>query len=1039
MKYQHYVAFEKSSTGDNPEIEQINQKIKSNIDRWDKVTAEIYGKGDFAGKPSPTAGRHDELKNELDAIYSEKRDLETKKTAIERASKIGTTEPPKHIVKISPEYAKLMERRKVLHPGSRGSMKWYVNERGEVIYGDRPAGIMHLTDIEKLARPSFATLSKIEGLDKNIKEITTSLDESKQKTIEMFLDFYKQKGTLLTKQDYMRELREVIKKMGVDDIQYERLKLGSMTYEQIKQLRESLKTDLNGILNQNPELKKEILKKGMEFKAEAEKARQEKAAKESISSEEQAKQKEIENKKREAEELAAKIAAMTPEELAKYEETQKEGAVNTAIIQDVLNGNITDQNVIKGIAALKNAGVLRIMNRGINKGQLQIDPKILNDIKYRMDKDEVTAFPLFMATGIYDESHKEVANVGVEKEKYKNEDGTYSKYVVGNDRFYEQKLGTPDYKHGYTSYRWADDQAMHMNEFLEKICAEINSYNAGKSRRLDLIAGGGEPGETLEIGGEEKDISKIIADTEKDRQDMLAAQENSIYTLPENFNKSLMRSGDLDEYQKKGVNWILTAKRGVLAFDTGLGKTLTTIAAGAELLNRKEVPRVIIYAPVSLMYQWKEEIDKWTKGYKAAIIIGTPEERTKQLRKAEKDSQFIMVTYGNLINDKESKAMTKMDGAIFFDEGKVFGSPKTKSYKNAKEILKNKKYAINMTATPIPNWAEDLFHMVNLFRPNSIGTLSKFKADFELVKVDAKNNRQVIGQKNSENLRKLVKPFVFFKNKFDKDINIVMPEMQSIPKIFRMEEDHNEYYKAAQMETLKEFLDVKNPDHMMPQEIANILARISYLRRVAISPALVDPKYDGTAPKIDQAVEEVVTHTINNPGHPIVVTAEFKESFSLIKNRLMKEHGFKESEISELTGDTPAEEREAIKQKTNAGENKVLLLAMKAGGYGLNLQGAANKMIFIHDPWTPTTKEQTIARIYRPGQKNKVTIIHHNMKGTIDSYMADLLRKKKEASLAIEQGVEGIVQSKMSFDDMLGLIGISRTEYDEMKKGGIKL
>lgn len=1031
------------------ELKDIEQKMERNHQEM----------MDIMKTASSDPGKSAELKDRLDKLFNENLKMGTQKAEIKNQQAMQ-----KPVAPVTPARQESgLPKKKVLHPGLRGSTNWYINEKGEVVYGDRPQGVptvTPLTENEIKFKPSFKTMLSVPDMDKKIIEFSADkLNESQQKALIMMYELFKiPHEEMKEKLDVTINARRIMKELGISDVRYEanegssgyyRLnnrELGGMRHAELLELRENLKEELGKILNDDPNLKRFLINKAQENKAAADKKRAELMAKMELDKKEREEQ-----EKREEE---SRIAALSPEERARIEAEQKrdeanrarmqrekeekdkelrsgmgEGAANTALIQDVINGNVTEENVLKCISILKNSGVLRMMRRGENKGQLQIDMKMLNDIKYRMDKDEVTALPLFLGTGIYDDYNKMIADVSKE-ERFRRE-GKLKSYVQGNDMFYEEMLGASKKSYDKTMKEWSKEQGMALNGLLEKVCIEITAYNKSESRKLDMIASRTEKTEVEGV-----DIVQAIADNEKARHNMLAAQKNSNYTLPENFNKEKMRAGDLDNYQKQGVNWIMEAKRGVLAFDMGLGKTLTTIAAGAELLNRKEVPRVIIYAPVSLMYQWKEEVEKWTSGYKAAVIMGTPDERAKQLRKAEKNAQFVIVSYGNLINDKESKIMANMEGATFFDEGKVFGSPETKSYKHAKEILKNKKYAINLTATPIPNWAEDLYHMVDLFRPHSIGTLAKFKNDFELVKKDAKDNVRVIGQKNSEKLHKLVEPLVFFKNKFDKDVDIVMPELQSIPKIYEMAEDHNEYYAAAQADALKEFLDVKNPDNLMPQEIGNILARLSYLRRVAISPALVDQKYEGSAPKIDQAVEEVVTHTMNNPGHPIVITSEFKEAFPVIKKRLMQDHGFKESEISELTGDTPPEEREQIKQTTNAGQNKVLLLSMKAGGYGLNLQGAANKMVFVHDPWTHTTKEQTIARIYRPGQQNKVTIMHQKMKGSIDGYMEELLRKKKEAAMAVERGQEGITQSRMSFDDMLSLIGVTRAEYDELKKGG---
>lgn len=51
----------------------------------------------------------------------------------------------------------------------------------------------------------------------------------------------------------------------------------------------------------------------------------------------------------------------------------------------------------------------------------------------------------------------------------------------------------------------------------------------------------------------------------------------------------------------------------------------------------------------------------------------------------------------------------------------------------------------------------------------------------------------------------------------------------------------------------------------------------------------------------------------------------------------------------------------------------VFLLSAKAGGVGLNLIGASRLILFDSD-WNPASDAQTMARIWRDGQKKSVYI-----------------------------------------------------------------
>ncbi|KAI8333865.1 SNF2 family N-terminal domain-containing protein [Chlamydoabsidia padenii] len=113
---------------------------------------------------------------------------------------------------------------------------------------------------------------------------------------------------------------------------------------------------------------------------------------------------------------------------------------------------------------------------------------------------------------------------------------------------------------------------------------------------------------------------------------------------------------------------------------------------------------------------------------------------------------------------------------------------------------------------------------------------------------------------------------------------------------------------------------------------------------------------------------------------------------------------------------------------------QVLLLSLKAGGVGLNLQ-CANHMVLLDRWWNPATMEQAIARIHRMNQ-TKVTYIHTVIiKDTIEEgLLDDVLKKKNELFKSVvdqiqppeystsEQLMDKVVDDNMDvdndFDDM---------------------
>lgn len=73
----------------------------------------------------------------------------------------------------------------------------------------------------------------------------------------------------------------------------------------------------------------------------------------------------------------------------------------------------------------------------------------------------------------------------------------------------------------------------------------------------------------------------------------------------------------------------------------------------------------------------------------------------------------------------------------------------------------------------------------------------------------------------------------------------------------------------------------------------------------------------------------------------------------------------------------------------------VFLISLKAGGVGLNLISADTAILY--DPWwNPAVEKQAEDRIYRIGQKKKVTVFKLIAAGTIEEKVQTLQETKKK-------------------------------------------
>jgi N12 class adenine-specific DNA methylase len=96
------------------------------------------------------------------------------------------------------------------------------------------------------------------------------------------------------------------------------------------------------------------------------------------------------------------------------------------------------------------------------------------------------------------------------------------------------------------------------------------------------------------------------------------------------INSSLLRGGDLADYQKGAVWQILQRPSTLLGFSVGGGKTFTAIAAAVEARRLGLCTKALAVVPNNLVGQWANEARRLYPGIK--VLAMAPEDFTKQRR-----------------------------------------------------------------------------------------------------------------------------------------------------------------------------------------------------------------------------------------------------------------------------------------------------------------------------------------------------------------------------------------------------------------------
>lgn len=442
------------------------------------------------------------------------------------------------------------------------------------------------------------------------------------------------------------------------------------------------------------------------------------------------------------------------------------------------------------------------------------------------------------------------------------------------------------------------------------------------------------------------------------------------------------------KYQEKCIDFILSHPIAMIWLSCGMGKTSVGLTSLEQLLyDFFEIHKVLIICPIRVAYTWRDEIEQWDhlKHLKYSIAIGTAEERTAAL-KADADVYIINRENVDWLVNK-SKVPFVWDACIV-DEVSSFKNSSSKRFKAFMKVRPNFKRVIALTGTPSSNGLEDLY------------------AEFKLLDYGERLGR-FLGQFRNAFFRPAVMngPVVYKYAplpgaeeeiyKRISDITISMDSMDYLDMPELIESNYNvtlSYEELDRYKELKKELVLTLPEGDVTASNAAALAgKLTQLANGAIY------SDDGEIISIHDAklcaLEDIYE---SSQGHPFLLAYWFRHDLVRIKERLDK-LGAKYQIINT---------DQSIKD-WNAGKIEVGLIHPASCGHGINLQKGGSHIVFFGQTWSLELYQQTVARLWRQGQKSKTVVVQHIVaKDTVDERILKALSEKDVTQSALIEAVK---------------------------------
>ena len=471
----------------------------------------------------------------------------------------------------------------------------------------------------------------------------------------------------------------------------------------------------------------------------------------------------------------------------------------------------------------------------------------------------------------------------------------------------------------------------------------------------------------------DEDALQQELEVKKEKLENVLTNDFSLVNPPEHLKATLR------PYQLAGFQWLIFLNEagwgGILADDMGLGKTVQTLTFFQHYKNSRDNVNFLVVCPTTLMYNWENEIKKFTPELTHVIHHGPK----RSINPGAYDAfDIIITTYGTMRSDIKMFKEIEFDYVVL-DESQSIKNPQSQVAKAS--LLLNSKNRLALSGTPVQNNTFDLYAQMNFLNPGMLGSREFFMSEFA-TPIDKFREDEVKLQ-----LRKLTYPFLLRRTK--EQVAKDLPEKTETILYCEMGPEQRKIYESYRNIYRSQILGMIEEKGIERSQL-HILQGLTKLRQICDSPAIMneEERFHNYSIKLDELSREI---TENVGDHKVLVFSQFLGMLALIRKKLEEEN------ISHVyfDGSSSSREREeAIQEFQNNHECRVFLISLKAGGIGLNLTAA--DYVYIVDPWwNPAVEQQAIDRTHRIGQTKNIFAYRLICKDTLEEKMLQLQEHKR--------------------------------------------
>lgn len=430
------------------------------------------------------------------------------------------------------------------------------------------------------------------------------------------------------------------------------------------------------------------------------------------------------------------------------------------------------------------------------------------------------------------------------------------------------------------------------------------------------------------------------------------------------------------DYQRWVEEYIVSHPIAAVFLSMGLGKTVITLSAINRLLfDTFEVTKVLVIAPLRVARDtWKEEIEKWDhlRDIRYSVAVGSEKERISALKR---DADIYIINRENVEWLIERSGLSFDFDMVVIDELSSFKSSKARRFKSLMKVRARVKRIVGLTGTPASNGLMDLWAEFKVLdNGERLGRfISRYRDEYFVP--DKRNAAVIFSYKLKPGSEERIYSKISDITTSLKSLDMIkMPELINTTKKVILSSKAEDYYKELKKELVLEM----NGERITAVNAASLAGK---LMQVANGFAYTEKGPIEVHREKLEVLEDLIESSL---GESLLISYWFRYDKERIEKLL------KDLNVSFVSMDSSESIRKWKEKKVQIG-----LLHPASAGHGLNIQSGGSTLIWFSLPWSLELYEQTVARLWRQGQKEEtVKIISLVAKGTIEERIERVLLEK---------------------------------------------